>query len=109
MSGGYKKNQYFTALDAAGSLTIQGGTKGTGTLSVLAGNTDPGSNDKPGDNTDLTMAPQTSGSSPDYKITEGANGTWTQNSGGTLRFAANGDLSKFTGVQVVLRKKREHR
>ena len=50
--------------------------------------------------TDLTMAPQTSDTSPDYKITEGANGTWTQNSGGTLRFAANGDLSKFTGVQV---------
>ncbi len=46
------------------------------------------------------MAPQTSDTSPDYKITEGANGTWTQNSGGTLRFAANGDLSKFTGVQV---------
>lgn len=37
MSGGYKKNQYFTALDAAGSLTIQAGTKGTGTLSVFAG------------------------------------------------------------------------
>ena len=48
----------------------------------------------------LTMAPQTSDTSPDYKITEGANGTWTQNSGGMLRFAANGDLSKFTGVQV---------
>ena len=52
MSGGYKKNQYFTALDAAGSLTIQGSTKGTGTLSVFAGKTDPGNNDKPGDNTD---------------------------------------------------------
>ncbi len=79
--------------------------------------------------TDLTMAPQTSDTSPDYKITEGANGTWTQNSGGTLRFAANGDLFKFTGdnssivlwlsllfvggvlagVSVVLRKEREHR
>lgn len=79
--------------------------------------------------TDLTMAPQTSDTSPDYKVTEGANGTWTQNSGGTLRFASNGDLSKFTGdnssivlwisllfvggvlagVPVVLRKKREHR
>ena len=50
--------------------------------------------------TDLTMTPQASGTTPDYKITEGANGTWTQSSGGTLRFAANGDLSKFTGVKV---------
>lgn len=37
VSGGYKKNQYFTALDAAGSLTIQAGTKGAGTLSGFAG------------------------------------------------------------------------
>lgn len=37
MSGGYKKNQYFTALDAAGNFTIQAGTKGTGTLSAFAG------------------------------------------------------------------------
>ena len=36
----------------------------------------------------------------DYKITEGANGTWTQNSGGTLTIIANGDFSKFTGVKV---------
>lgn len=36
----------------------------------------------------------------DYKIIEGANGTWTQNSDGTLTFRANGDFSKFTGVKV---------
>ena len=35
-----------------------------------------------------------------YKIIEGANGTWTQNSDGTLVFRANGDFSKFTGVKV---------
>lgn len=49
--------------------------------------------------TDLTMTPTAAGAS-DYKITEGANGTWTQNSDGTLTFRANGDFSKFTGVKV---------
>ena len=50
--------------------------------------------------TDLTMTPETSGKVPEYKITEGANNTWTQNSNGTLTFRANGDFSKFTGVKV---------
>ena len=50
--------------------------------------------------TDLTMTPQASGTTPEYKITEGANGAWTQNSDGTLKFVANGDFSKFTGVKV---------
>lgn len=49
--------------------------------------------------TDLTMTPTAAGVS-DYKIIEGANGTWTQNSNGTLVFRANGDFSKFTGVKV---------
>lgn len=49
--------------------------------------------------TDLTMTPTAAGAS-DYKITEGANGTWMQNSDGTLVFRANGDFSKFTGVKV---------
>lgn len=50
--------------------------------------------------TNLTMTPQASGTTPEYKITEGANGTWTQNSDGTLVFRANGDFNKFTGVKV---------
>ncbi len=50
--------------------------------------------------TDLSMTPQASGTTPEYKITEGANGSWTQNSDGTLKFAVNGDVSKFTGVKV---------
>ncbi len=37
---------------------------------------------------------------PEYKITEGANGTWTQGNGNGLKFVANGDFSKFTGVKV---------
>ena len=48
--------------------------------------------------TDLTVTPQASGTTPDYRIIEGANGSWTQNSDGTLKFVANGDFSKFTGV-----------
>ena len=40
------------------------------------------------------------GSTVDYKIIEGANGTWTQNSDGTLTVRVNGEFSKFTGVMV---------
>ena len=35
-----------------------------------------------------------------YKIIEGANGSWTQNSDGTLTVRANGEFSKFAGVEV---------
>lgn len=37
VSGQHNNQTFITALDAAGSLTIQGGTAGTGTLSVYAG------------------------------------------------------------------------
>ena len=37
---------------------------------------------------------------PEYKIIEGANGKWTQKSGTDLKFKANGEISKFTGVKV---------
>ena len=37
VSGQHKNPTYINALDAAGSLTVQGGTAGTGTLSVYAG------------------------------------------------------------------------
>ena len=50
--------------------------------------------------TDLTMTPTAAGETPNYKIIEGANGAWTQNSDGTLVFRANGDFSKFTGVKI---------
>ena len=50
--------------------------------------------------TDLTITPQASGTTPEYKITEGANSSWKQNNDGTLKFVANGDFSKFTGVKV---------
>lgn len=37
---------------------------------------------------------------PLYRFIEGTNGSWTNNSDGTLTFRANGDFSKFTGVKV---------
>lgn len=48
----------------------------------------------------LTMRPQISGTISEYKITEGANGFWLQGSDSILKFIANGDFSKFTGVKV---------
>ena len=50
--------------------------------------------------TNLTMTPQASGTTPEYKITEGANSSWKQNSDDTLKFVVNGDFSKFTGVKL---------
>ena len=37
---------------------------------------------------------------PTYKMLEGMNGKWTQNSKGTLSFRADGDFNKFVGVMV---------
>ena len=50
--------------------------------------------------TDLNMTPKASGKTPEYKITDGANGAYTKNTDGTLTFRANGDFSKFVGVKV---------
>ena len=50
--------------------------------------------------TNLTMTPTAAGETPNYKIIEGANGAWTQNSDGTLVFRANGDFDKFTGIKI---------
>lgn len=50
--------------------------------------------------TDLTMTPQPSEVAHDYKIIEGANGVWTQNSNDILTFRANGEFQNFTGVKV---------
>ena len=40
------------------------------------------------------------GSTVVYNIIEGANGTWTQNSDGTLTVHVDGEFSKFVGVKV---------
>lgn len=44
--------------------------------------------------------PATGETPPAYQIIEGANGSWTQNTDGTLAFRANGPFDKFTGVKV---------
>lgn len=58
--------------------------------------------------TDMTMTPQAS-STPsdtasdyvsDYKVIEGANNSWIQNTDEALTFRVDGDLSKFVGAKV---------
>lgn len=45
--------------------------------------------------------PQPSESAPSsYKIIEGANSSWVQNTDGTLTFRADGNLSKFVGIKI---------
>ena len=78
---------------STGSTTPGGGSTGSTTPGGgSTGSTTPGggsTGDKP-----------SGGTTADYKIIEGANGTWTQNSDGTLTVRANGEFSKFTGVKV---------
>lgn len=50
--------------------------------------------------TDLTLTPQTSEANSEYKVIEGANGSWVQNTDGTLTFRIDGDFSKFVGIKV---------
>ena len=49
---------------------------------------------------DLTMTPTAAESTSSYKVIEGTNSSWTQNSDGTLTFRADGDFSKFTGIKI---------
>ena len=50
--------------------------------------------------TDLTITPQATGTTPDYRIIEGANSYWMQNSDSTLTFRTNGNFSEFADVKV---------
>ena len=47
-----------------------------------------------------TVEVQAVGEIPSYMIIVGANSTWTQDSDKTLVFRANGDIRKFTGIEV---------
>lgn len=52
---------------------------------------------------DSKAKPQPSGStssSSSYKVIEGENSSWIQNTNGTLTFRTNGDFSKFLGIKV---------
>ena len=83
-----------TGGSTTGGSTTGGSTTGGSTTggSTTGGSTTGGS----------TTGGSTTGgdTTVDYKIIEGANGAWTQNSDGTLTFRANGEFSKFTGVKV---------
>ena len=50
--------------------------------------------------TKITMTPQTSDETPEYKIIENENKSWTQNSDGSITFHIDGDISKFVGIKV---------
>lgn len=52
---------------------------------------------------DSATNPQPSGSTSansSYKIIEGTNSSWVQNTDGTLTFRADGDFSKFIGIKI---------
>ena len=48
----------------------------------------------------LILKDQETPETPEYRITDGANGVWTKGSETGLTFQANGPLDKFTGIQV---------
>ena len=78
-TGGSTTGGSTTGGSTTGGSTTGGGTTGGGTT---GGGTTGG------------------GSTVVYKIIEGANGSWTQNSDGTLTVRADGVFSKFKGVEV---------
>ena len=82
-----------------GGSTTGGSTTGGSTTggSTTGGSTTGGSTTGGGTTGGGTTG---GGSTVVYKIIEGANGSWTQNSDGTLTVRANGEFSKFAGVEV---------
>ena len=88
-----------TGGSTTGGSTTGGSTTGGSTTggSTTGGSTTGGSTTGGGTTGGGTTG---GGSTADYKIIEGANGTWTQNSDGTLTVRANGEFSKFVGVKV---------
>ena len=98
-TGGSTTGGSTTGGSTTGGSTTGGSTTGGSTTggSTTGGSTTGGSTTGGGTTGGGTTG---GGSTVDYKIIEGANGTWTQNSDGTLTVRANGEFSKFTGVKV---------
>ena len=98
-TGGNTTGGNTTGGNTTGGNTTGGNTTGGNTTggNTTGGNT-TGGNTTGGNTTGGSTTG--GGSTADYKIIEGANGSWTQNSDGTLTFRANGEFSKFTGVKV---------
>ena len=83
----------------AGGINVTTGstTGGTGSTTGGTGSTTGGTGSTTGGTGSTTGG---TGSTAKYEIIEGANGTWTQNSDGTLTVRADGVFSKFKGVEV---------
>ena len=100
-TGGTGSTTGGTGSTTGGTGSTTGGTGsttgGTGSTTGGTGSTTGGTGSTTGGTGSTTGG---TGSTVDYKIIEGANGTWTQNSDGTLTVRANGEFSKFTGVKV---------
>ena len=90
-----------TGSTTGGTGSTTGGTGsttgGTGSTTGGTGSTTGGTGSTTGGTGSTTGG---TGSTAKYEIIEGANGTWTQNSDGTLTVRANGEFSKFAGVKV---------
>ena len=98
-TGGSTTGGSTTGGSTTGGSTTGGSTTGGSTTggSTTGGSTTGGSTTGGGTTGGGTTG---GGSTVDYKIIEGANGTWTQNSDGTLTVRANGEFSKFDYVKV---------
>ena len=98
-TGGSTTGGSTTGGSTTGGSTTGGSTTGGSTTggSTTGGSTTGGSTTGGGTTGGGTTG---GGSTVDYKIIEGAYGSWTQNSDGTLTVRANGEFSKFTGVMV---------
>ena len=98
-TGGSTTGGSTTGGSTTGGSTTGGSTTGGSTTggSTTGGSTTGGSTTGGGTTGGGTTG---GGSTVVYKIIEGANGSWTQNSDGTLTVRANGEFSKFDGVKV---------
>ena len=103
-TGGSTTGGSTTGGSTTGGSTTGGSTTGGSTTggSTTGGSTTGGSTTGGGTTGGGTTGGGTTGggSTVVYKIIEGANGSWTQNSDGTLTVRADGVFSKFKGVEV---------
>ena len=100
-TGGTGSTTGGTGSTTGGTGSTTGGTGsttgGTGSTTGGTGSTTGGTGSTTGGTGSTTGG---TGSTAKYEIIEGANGTWTQNSDGTLTVRANGEFSKFDYVKV---------
>ena len=117
-TGGTGSTTGGTGSTTGGTGSTTGGTGGTGSTTGGTGSTTGGTGSTTGGTGSTTGGTgsttggtgsttggtggtgSTTGGTAKYEIIEGANGTWTQNSDGTLTVRANGEFSKFAGVMV---------